>query len=322
MDDLLPNVADPTGDELLYFWAFGDLHYRARNQWHALHSRRLAPMFQDIRSLWLDEGLPAFCVSPGDIVDTGAPENYKLAKRDLAAQLGNIPFYPGIGNHEFHAESREDSTHTAAEYSAIWDKPVRYTWTVGEVLCIMLDQPDPYEADPLRENIRVIFSDESLAFLEAALAEHPNRLAIIFAHCPLRDTVLDRDPERNLDDDSQDPFFYVENSQEVRSILARHANAVLYISGHTHSGWGSPNLVYTEMSGDHPVTHVNLMSPWYTGVHRGPRLSADRLNLEYYPDDPDVLATFAVRIYRDSAIIGARDHRTRQWLAKWMVPLR
>src|SRR5713101_6149258 len=262
------------GDELLYFWAIGDLHYRAREQWHTMHSRRMAPLFQDLRALWLDGNAPAFCVSPGDIVDTGAPENYKLAKRDLAAQLGgNIPFYPGIGNHEFHAESRMDITHTAEEFSAAWDRPVRYTWTAGEVLCIMLDQPDPYTSDPHKENTQVIFSE--------------------------------------------DPFFYVENSQEVREILARHANAGLYVSGHTHSGWGSPNLVFTEILGGHPVTHVNLMSPWYTGRRRGPRLSADRLSLEYYPDDPDVLATFAVRVYRHGAIIGVRDHRARQWLAWW-----
>jgi len=322
MDDLLRNVVDGNDEELLYFWAFGDLHYRARSQWHAMHSRRFAPMFQDLRSLWLDEGPPDFCVSPGDIVDTGAPENYKLAKRDLAAQLGNIPFYPGIGNHEFHAESREDSTHTTAEFSAIWDKRVRYIWTAGEVLCIMLDQPNPYEPDPARENIHVIFSDESLTFLETALAEHAEQLAIIFAHCPLRNTVLDRDPERNLDDDSQDPFFYVENSEEVRAILARHANAVLYFSGHTHSGWGSPNLVFTEMLGGHPVTNVNLMSPWYTGVHRGPYLNTDRLTLDYHPDNPDVLATFAVQVYTNTAIIRARDHRARQWLTQWTAPLR
>ena len=311
-------------EELLYFWAFGDLHYRARDQWYAMHARRLAPMFQDVRSLWLDEGAPAFCVSPGDIVDTGAPENYTLAKKDLAAQLGNIPFYPGIGNHEFHAESREDTIHSAAEFSAVWDTPVRYAWTAGqgsEVVCIMLDQPDPYEPDPLRENIHVVFPPETLAFLDATLDEHAESIAIIFAHCPLWNTVLDRDLQRNLDDDSLDPFFYVENSDEVRAILARHANAALYISGHTHSGWGSPNLIFTERLGGHPVTHLNLMCPWYTGRHRGPRLSADRLSLEYYPDDPDVLASFAVKVYRHQALIGVRDHRARQWLVQSRVPI-
>jgi hypothetical protein len=320
MDDFIPKVTRADDDEVLYFWAFGDLHYRARIQWHAMHSQRMAIMFQDLRSLWLNEGSPAFCVAPGDIVDTGAPESYKLAKRDLAAKLGNIPFYPGIGNHEFHPESKEDSKHSAAEFSAIWDKPVRYSWTVGNVLCIMLDHPNPYEPDSPGENPQVVLSHETLAFLKSTLEEYPEHLTIIFAHCPLRETVLDRDPEQNLDEDSQDPFFYVENSHEVRSILARHDNAILYISGHTHSGWGSPNLVFTEKSGEHTVTHLNLMSPWYTGVHRGPRLSADRLSLEYYPDDPDVLATFAIRVYRNSVVIGARDHRTRQWLAKWRVP--
>ena len=311
----------PETRELLYFWALGDLHYRARDQWHAMHAQRMAPMFQDLRTLWREEGLPAFCVSPGDIVDTGAPENYKLAKLDLAAQLGNIPFYPGIGNHEFHPESRADTLHTAAEFSQAWGKPVRYSWIEGEVLCIMLDQPYPYEPDPSRENPQVILSQEALTFLDTTLAQHPEGLAIIFAHCPLRDTVLDRDPERNLDDDSQDPFFYVENSQDVRTILARHRNVGLYVSGHTHSGWGSPQLIFTEMLGDHPVTHVNLMCPWYTGRYRGPRLTADRSALEYYPDTPDVLASFGVHIYRHQALIRLRDHRASQWLAQWTVPL-
>ncbi len=317
-------------DPLLYFWAFGDLHYRAQEEWHALHSRRLAPMFQDVRALWLDEGAPAFCVSPGDIGDTGAPENYTLARKDLAAQIGNIPFYPGIGNHEYHRESREDTIHTAGEYCAAWEKPLRYSWQAGqfgEITCIMLEQPDPYEQNASRENPRVIFSSETLAFLDATLEQHgrqASNIAIVFAHCPLHNTVLDRDPDLNLDDDSLDPFFHIENSDEVRTILARHAHTALYISGHTHSGWGSPNLVTTEMLGGHPVhpvTHANLMSPWYTGRHRGPRLSADHLTLEYLPDNPDVLTSFAVRVYRHHAVIAARDHRARRWLAQWIAPL-
>ncbi len=320
-DRSLQGTGQATDQELLYFWAFGDLHYRARNEWHAMHSRRMLPVFQDVRSLWLVEGAPSFCVSPGDIVDTGAPENYRLAKKDLAAQLGHIPFYPGIGNHEFHPESRDDSPFTAAEYSAVWNQPVRYYWTVDNVLCIMLDQPDPYMQNQRRENSQVIFSSETLDFLDATLGRFPERITVIFAHCPLQNTVLDRDPQHNLDDDSQDPFFYVENSDEVRAILARHANATLYISGHTHSGWGSPNLVLTETLGNHPVTHLNLMSPWYTGRHHGPRWSANRLQLEYVPDDPDILASFAVRIYPHHALIRLRDHRARQWLAQWRVPL-
>ena len=207
MHDSVSSAMSQTDDhELLYFWAFGDLHYRARDEWHAIHSRRMAPMFQDVRSLWLDEGAPAFYVAPGDIVDTGAPQNYTLAKKDLAAQLGHVPFYPGIGNHEFQPEHREDTLHTAEEFTAAWHQPLRYAWEAGEVICIMLDQPNPYLQNQRRENPHVIFTPESLAFLDTTLAEHAMQTAVIFAHCPLRDTVLDRDPERNLDDDSLDPF--------------------------------------------------------------------------------------------------------------------
>src|SRR6266567_7830275 len=66
MDDIQSlEATDFAKRELLYFWAFGDLHYRAFDQWHAIHSRRLAPMFQDVNALWLDQGAPAFCVTPG-----------------------------------------------------------------------------------------------------------------------------------------------------------------------------------------------------------------------------------------------------------------
>src|SRR5437588_12771234 len=72
-------VSNEQDEELLYFWAFGDLHYRARGQWHAMHARRLAAMFQDVRTLWLDWGAPAFCVSPSHMFDTGARGNLTAA---------------------------------------------------------------------------------------------------------------------------------------------------------------------------------------------------------------------------------------------------
>ncbi len=50
------------------------------------------------------------------------------------------------------------------------------------------------------------FSEETLAFLKTALAKHPAHIAVIFAHCPLYNTVLDRDPTRNRDYHSLAPF--------------------------------------------------------------------------------------------------------------------
>jgi 3',5'-cyclic AMP phosphodiesterase CpdA len=314
MSDVQSTESANTGKgELLYFWAIGDLHYCAIDQWKTFHTQRLAPMFRDLRSVWSDEGVPAFCVSPGDIIERSAPENFQLAKKQLAALLGKIPFYPGLGNHELYAENGENEDHLIEDFTAFWGKPVRYYWVEGKVLCIMLDPigyPEPF------------LSQESLNFLQTALAKHPGYTSIIFCHCPLYNTVLDRDPERMLDYHSLDPFFALQNSAEVRAMLGKYKQVSLFLSGHTHSGWSAPNLVYTEELDGHPVTFVNLMSPWYTGFHKGASLNKDATAFEFDYDDPDVVVSFAFHIYRDRALIRLRDHRARTWMSQWNISLK
>jgi hypothetical protein len=310
---------------LLYFWAIGDLHFRDQQRWQELHTPRMQRVFDDLKSVWQEEGRPAFCVSPGDLVESGTASNYALVKNALTAYLGDIPFYPGIGNHEYHPDDPSDALHTREEFSAAWNRPPRYTWTAGragEVVCIMLDYPDAFLPGTRKENHHVVYSQDTLDFLVAALDEHRDRIAMIFAHCPLHATVLDRGPESNLDYDSLETFFFAENSPEIRAILAEHRNAALFFSGHTHSGWGAPQLIFIETLGGHPVTHLNLGSPWYTGRHTGARWNEDHTQLNYIPDSPDLQVTFAIDIYTDRAVIRARSHSERRWLARWEVPLR
>ena len=298
--------------ELIYFWAIGDLHFHANEHWKAFHTQRLASMFTDLRLLWSEEEAPVFCVSPGDIIEMNMPENFQLAKKQMITLLGKIPFYPGLGNHELYAENAESEGHLMQDFTAFWGRPVRYYWVEGDVLCIMLDPigyPEPY------------LTQESLAFLQTALAKHPGYVSVIFCHCPLYNTVLDRDPSQNLDYHSLDPFFALQNSDEVRTILGKYRQVGLFLSGHTHSGWGAPNLVHTEELSGHPVTFVNLMSPWYTGFHKGAALHENGAVFEFSPDDPDYIASFAFHIYRDKALIRLRDHRSRTWMGQWSVQL-
>lgn len=303
-----------SGDELLYFWAFGDLHYNTPQQWQAYHTRRLAPMFRDLRTLWSQEGAPAFVISPGDVVETSTPENYQLARSELAAHLGDIPFYPGLGNHELLAEGEDedDIDQFVRHFVTFWNKPTHYYWVEGNVLCVMLDPigyPEPH------------FTQDSLAFLKTALAKHPSHIALVFAHCPLYNTVLDRSPAQKRDYHSLMPFFSIQNSEEARSILARHNAACLYISGHTHSGWQAPNLVYTEQVGSQPLTSINLMSPWFTGYEKEPGRAAGSNSFEFFIDEPDIVVSFAFQVYRNYVTIRLRNHRENNWMAQWQVPL-
>lgn len=315
MDELqsLPQSAQAGQEELLYFWALGDMHYYAHAAWQTIHTPRMNQMFQDLRQLWKQEGPPAFCVSPGDIVEMAEPAHYQLARQQLSLNLSSVPFYPGLGNHELFARSQESEAELLEDFTIFWEKPPRYYWVQGEVLCVMLDVVGYGEP---------ILTRESLAFLETALSKHPRHVAIIFAHCPLYGTVLDRDPARDLDYDSLEPFFYLENSAEVRSVLARHANSCLYISGHTHSGWQSPNLVLTEDLDGHPLTHVNLSSPWYTGRRRGAEWLNDQQVYRYRPDEPNAVVSLAVRVAREQISLRLRDHLAGNWLMGWNVPVK
>jgi len=294
----------------MYFWAIGDLHFCAKEQWKTFQTQRLTLMYTDLRSLWSKEGAPDFCVSPGDIIELNTPENFQLAKKQMTNLLGNIPFYPGLGNHELYTENTESEDHLIEDFEAFWGKPVRYYWVVGEALYIMLDPigyPEPY------------LTQESLTFLQTALAKHPGYISVIFCHCPLYNTVLDRDPVQNLDYHSLDPFFALQNSADIRTILGKYKQVRLFLSGHTHSGWGAPHLVYSEELSGHQVTFVNLMSPWYTGFHKGATLNEDGSVFEFEPDDPDLIVSFAFHIYRDRALIRLREHRTRSWMAHWNI---
>lgn len=314
MDELQPPPRRAREEEeLLFFWALGDLHYYHHVLWQVEHAERMCQLFGDLHRLWAQEGAPTFCVSPGDLIEIADPENYQLARQQLSVNLGPVPFYPGLGNHELFASGQESEAELLEDFTIFWEKPPRYYWTQGEVLCVMLDVVG-YGAP--------VLSHESLAFLETALVKHPRHIALLFAHCPLYGTVLDRAPTRDLDYDSLEPFFYLENSQEVRALLARHSNVCLYFCGHTHSSWQAPNLVMTEELGGHPLTHVNLSSPWYTGKHRGIEWLDGGRACRYRPDTPDTITSLEVRVFRQQVRLRLRDHRAGSWLAEWTVPVK
>ena len=152
-------------------------------------------------------------VSPGDLVETCLPENHRLAKSSLEAYLGHIPFYSGIGNHEYHNPEGCVADQIISSYTSIWDRPVRYTWIEQGITCIMLDYPDP---TTLAQETEVYISQQTLNYLSSVLTCYPDQIACIFLHCPLQNTVLDRDPAQHRDYNSLQHFFAPENSQASR----------------------------------------------------------------------------------------------------------
>ncbi|GHO44126.1 metallophosphoesterase family protein [Ktedonospora formicarum] len=309
------NVSNETQPASLYFWGVGDMHYRALPAWRELHTPRLQYMYDDLRLLW-EEKRPAFCVSPGDIVDTCALENHQFARQQIEAELFGVPFYPGVGNHEYYGPDGEDLATMMQTFEMVWQRPQRYAWLVGGVICVMLDYPNPHlTPDPTYISI----SGETLAFLTETLEAHRHCPAVVFLHSPLRNTVLYRSSSTGKvrDYNSTQNFFSPENSQEVRDILACHERDILFISGHVHAGWGAPDIVKTEKSAAKAITYVNLMSPWYTGNHGATRFDQDQQTFVYTPDDPNLIVSFSFQLESGEVHIQAREHNSRRWLKDW-----
>jgi len=77
---------------------------------------------------------------------------------------------------------------------------------------------------------------EQLAWLEKELDRAPDQTTIIFSHAPLFETTW------HSEDREQEPFpgsMSLEESAEVRRLLAAHSNVKVFAHGHLHHAWGA-----------------------------------------------------------------------------------
>ena len=95
----------------------------------------------------------------------------------------------------------------------------------------------PNRTDPGKRAGRL--SERTLAFLERELDEGPDDCWIA-CHYPLFRTVMG-DPRRHFT--SAMAAFHAKPDDRIRELLARHRNARVWLSGHTHSPLSAPGFV-------------------------------------------------------------------------------
>ena len=77
----------------------------------------------------------------------------------------------------------------------------------------------------------VELSHQQLAWLDQTLAAHRQQPTIIFCHAPLEQTAVSSRPGISL----PSPRNSVQPAGDIRTILARHHQVRLWVSGHTHT---------------------------------------------------------------------------------------
>jgi 3',5'-cyclic AMP phosphodiesterase CpdA len=271
------------GDPDAIDWArtvhgIGDLHAGA------IRRVRAEQVLADVARL----GPPALHVQIGDATEHGAPDEDRAAIRWLARLPG--PHCVVIGNHDILRNRR-----TPAQWARAYGYPSKnYVVDLPFVRVIAVGPDRAFEDRRAGE-----LSPATLAWLEDQLVGAEGDCWIA-CHWPLRRTVLGN-PRRHFT--SKMLGFHVKPDRIIRALLARHANATAWLSGHTHSPLHVPGVVTrVPLAGGRSILSINFSALVGIGKVREPK---DPLCSPYLTHRPG------------SVEVRFRDHRKGAWV--WLA---
>jgi 3',5'-cyclic-AMP phosphodiesterase len=188
-----------------------DLHIRPAGQLTSGRVDTAAALTRCIAELNRLEPRPDLVVISGDLVDSPHAQSYDHLVRLLAPL--EVPFAAIPGNHDHRALMRAALPSCGFASASGELNSVR---TVGGADVVLLDSVVPGAAHGE-------LCSETLAWLDATLAETPTRPALLFLHHPPFVTGI-----RDMDKDN------LRNDADLAAVLRRHQRVQLVAAGHVH----------------------------------------------------------------------------------------
>jgi 3',5'-cyclic AMP phosphodiesterase CpdA len=254
----------------------GDLHAGS------ITPARLAKVLDDVKSLG---GAPALHLQVGDVTESGASREDRIAKGWLDQLPGEYEVI--LGNHDIAKNRR-----SAEQWATVWGYPSKNHVIDLDFVRIIAVGPDRLEG-PQKKAARL--SKATLDWLEARLEDAPGDCWIA-CHWPPYGTVLG-DPKRYYH--SKLPTFHAKPHEPIRSLLARHANAKAWLSGHTHSPiWATRLVCRFGLPRGRWILAINLSALAYIGK-------------KFQTGDP--LCSLYLTHHDDRIDVRYRNHADRYW---------
>jgi len=252
----------------------GDLHAGA------ITRARVEAVSRDVELL----GPPALHLQVGDATEGGRTHEDVLAREfldELPAQ-----WVTALGNHDILHNDR-----SVADWGrAYGQRSQNFTVELDFVRLVVIG---PDRNEPGRRAGRL--SHTTLSFLERELAGTDNDCWVV-CHWPLLRTVMG-DPRLHFT--SAMEAFHAKPDPDIRELLARHRNAKLWVSGHTHSPLSAPGLIKrTRLAPKRSIVAVNASALVGIGKRRDARAPLCTLYLTHRPGRLEVRC---------------RDHRAGAW---------
>ena len=252
----------------------GDLHMGA------ITDVRLDAVRRDIDRL----GTPALHVQVGDATEGGTEVQDRIALAFLGGLPG--PWVAALGNHDVLRNGR-----SAGAWARAYGQSGHNFSVDLDFARVILIGPDRSEPGGAAGRL----SAGTLAFLDDQLAQGPENCWIV-CHWPLFRTVMG-DPRLHFT--SAMDAFHAKPDRRIRAILARHPNARLWLSGHTHSPLSAPGLIKrVRLARGRTLLAINASALVGIGKRRDPRAPLCSLHLTHR---------------RDRIEVRCRDHRAARW---------
>jgi 3',5'-cyclic-AMP phosphodiesterase len=169
---------------------------------------RLEAVVEAVRAL---PNRPDAVLVSGDLTDDGAEEGYRVAK-EILLRL-EVPLHVLPGNHDDRGRIR-----AAFDLPGVGEEPVNYSVDVGDLRLLAFDSIVPGQ-DPGD------FPPDRLRWLDAALAEQPQRPTLLaLHHTPLTTGIPEWD-EINL---------LAPQREALAEVVGRHPQLRAIVGGHLH----------------------------------------------------------------------------------------
>jgi len=241
---------------------------------------RMETVMRDVERL----GTPALHLQLGDMTEAGTEAQDALALRFLAALPG--PWATALGNHDILRNAR-----TAGDWARTYGQSGPNFGVDLDFARVILIAPQRGGQGGAAGHL----SRDTLAFLDDQLAQGPDECWIA-CHWPLFRTVMGN-PRIHFTSAMED--FHAKPDRQVRTILARHPNARLWLSGHTHSPLSAPGLIKrVRLARGRTLVAINGSALVGIGKRRDPRAP---------------LCSLYLTKRRDRIEVRCRDHRAGRW---------
>lgn len=267
--------------------AIGDIHMGA------ISELRKTEFLADMATL------PTFGahVQAGDLTQNSLTAE-DTAVRALLDQLKD-PWFATLGNHDLFGR-------TGAVAAASLGITQNASYDLGFAQLIIVS-PDAGAAD----NLTIVLSAATIAWLDAELAAVAPKPAIICSHAPLWNTHLGT-PDPAINGWSSTGFFGVVGvdianltngvaDKDIRAVLQARPNAKVWLSGHIHPPITNPTLVLPTIVGNRAMAAINASALYYTGQDGA--------------DVSDLLASLFVTLWPNRVDVRFREHALGEWYA-------